>query len=591
MKNIMIAGLILATLAALVATAYLWKLQTTDDPLASQKLALSQANLERLTEKEKQKTEEAKQQTALVLSNIATKQAKQQQHAVVVSAPIVVTAKTWATAGAYLLPYFLLASGMTGAGLFYFFRRVRMDAPISGVFPRKDAFRLASMALQVQYAEAAGKVAAFSEETTRHRLQDMTDFARAIRPGRENVTINNALPAASEQPAQAGNMPTFQQAVKDFQAGSVLVGYDSTRQPAYIPLESFVSCAFGGGSGSGKTSKLRFLVAQLILQGVNVSILDAHAGNEQSLADSLGNLANMPNVRIFNPFETAQAVKTMLAEVQAAIDTGKPADVPYVYVLDELRPLNRACENVEVLMDKIANEGRKYDRFMVASSQTWEAKMFKQAGSAARDACVLKMAARMPKEQARTLFKDGAAARTVAKLAQPEMYAESMLFSGVVDVPFCTRSDLDELAASRMSKQHGRNLQADALPVTPQTANGETAINDTENLSEAIETTTAQKTGVVLPFRRRNDEETGKEREIKQETPFLSAASLREILAEKIARNEETLSGIANKAGVSKGQLHRFLKENQTPSENLLTALQVFAGTPGTPANPTGTEA
>ena len=313
--------------------------------------------------------------------------------------------------------------------------------------------------------------------------------------GRDGMT-SQALPEHVEPQAtqDAGNV-SFQQAVKDFRAGLVLIGYDTAGNPVYFALKDFVSCAFGGGSGSGKTSKLRFLVAQMALSGVNVSILDAHAGNEQALVDSLGNLASLPNVRIFNPFETADAVNVMLQEVQAAIQAGKPADAPCVYILDELRPLNRACDQVETLMDILSNEGRKYNQFGVFASQTWEAKMFKQAGSSARDACVLKMAARMPKEQARILFKDGDSARQVAKLARPDMFADSAAFSGVVTVPFCSKDDLNSLVPNVSQKTPSISSQVTSGTTNGGNVNEETA--DAPNVSEV-------KLNNLIPFPKRD---------------------------------------------------------------------------------------
>ena len=251
-----------------------------------------------------------------------------------------------------------------------------------------------------------------------------------------------AAPAIIDAPAAAA--PSFADLLHSgaFRSGQILLGYDAAAAPVYLRLTDFVSASVGGGSGSGKTSKLRFLCAQLIAQGVRVSLLDAHAGNDQSLVSSLGELSARENVTVYSPIETRDAVQAMLSEIQGVIDAGTPCEPPRVYVLDELRPLNHACDRVELLMDKLANEGRKYQCYGVFSSQTWEARMFSQMGSAARDACVLKMAANMPREQARILFKDGEMARTVSRLRKPEMFANSMTFSGVVTVPFCSREDM-----------------------------------------------------------------------------------------------------------------------------------------------------
>ena len=283
-------------------------------------------------------------------------------------------------------------------------------------------------------------------------LADMQ--VKALRAAPHSALPSAAAPAIIDAPAASA--PSFAEILRSgaFRAGQILLGYDATAAPVYLRVADFVSASVGGGSGSGKTSKLRFLCAQLIAQGVRVSLLDAHAGNAQSLVSSLGELADRENVTVYSPIETRDAVQTMLSEIQSVIDAGTPCEPPRVYVLDELRPLNHACERVEFLMDKLANEGRKYQCYGVFSSQTWEARMFTQMGSAARDACVLKMAANMPREQARILFKDGEMARTVSRLRQPEMFANSLTFSGVVTVPYCTREDM----AAVNSMVNGRSI-------------------------------------------------------------------------------------------------------------------------------------
>ena len=303
-------------------------------------------------------------------------------------------------------------------------------------------------------------------------LADMQ--VKALRAAPHSALPAVAAPAIIDAPAAAA--PSFADLLHSgaFRSGQILLGYDAAAAPVYLRLTDFVSASVGGGSGSGKTSKLRFLCAQLIAQGVRVSLLDAHAGNDQSLVSSLGELSARENVTVYSPIETRDAVQAMLSEIQGVIDAGTPCEPPRVYVLDELRPLNHACDRVELLMDKLANEGRKYQCYGVFSSQTWEARMFSQMGSAARDACVLKMAANMPREQARILFKDGEMARTVSRLRKPEMFANSMTFSGVVTVPFCSREDM--AAVNEMVK--GRSIdRAKVNPVDLSKSGGLTALD------------------------------------------------------------------------------------------------------------------
>ena len=455
MKQILSIITILLAIIAAGAAYYYGRTADIDDPFATEKVELQRAEILREIEKEKRETA----RTLAAIDRRARLEANQG-----VSFAAVALAMTWRLS----FPI-LLFSGLAGAGVYLYRKPVLFEFEgVRAFLPRHAVPDVTQQALIAKQQAEMVKALAYAESVTQERVTQIINTVKALKPGRETINISTqaALPAMQETPQQAGNVP-FDRAVNDFQQGSVLIGYDMTGAAVRFPLAGFVSCAFGGGSGSGKTSKLRLLVAQMILQGVNVSILDAHQGNAQSLVDSLGLLTDRSNVRIFPAIETTDAVKTMLTDVDAAIRAGKPADVPCVYVLDELRPLNRACSGVETLMDRISNEGRKFGVFGLFSSQTWEASMFGKSGSAARDACVLKMAAKMPKEQARTLFKDGDAARKVAKLAMPEMYASSMIFDGVVNVPYVTRDDLDALVqkSQRMTQPVTRSekINEDAI--------------------------------------------------------------------------------------------------------------------------------
>lgn len=529
------------------------------DPLRSEKVELQKVRILKDIETLRVQQEQERQKTAVISARLARQERIEKHQGVNFAA--VTLAMFWR-----LFPVLTFGTALTGGLVYAFTRRVSIQTPqISGAFPRRDALVIAKTALAVSNASEMGKALAFQHDISQQQIHSAVEIFKSLKPGRETVNISNApaLPAATEQQAaqDAGNV-SFQQAVRQFQQGKILIGYDTAGNPVYFALKDFVSCAFGGGSGSGKTSKLRFLVAQMALSGVNVSILDAHMGNEQSLVDSLGNLASLPNVRVFPAFETAAAVETMLSEVQAAIQAGKPADAPSVYILDELRPLNRACEHVETLMDILSNEGRKYNQFGVFASQTWEAKMFKQAGSAARDACVLKMAARMPREQARTLFKDGDSARQVAKLARPEMYADSAAFSGVVTVPFCSRLELDELAASRMSKHSGNNAQAARGDVETVKTYSETSEN--ENVSEVNSAVNIDLPHNVVNFPvdlRSAANLTGKE--------LLTLQEITAYLAPKLATKQVKLTAIAEAVKADAGFLSKVIRGQKKLPEQL----------------------
>jgi hypothetical protein len=207
-----------------------------------------------------------------------------------------------------------------------------------------------------------------------------------------------------------------------------------------------------------------------------------------------------------------------------------------VYVLDELRPINHVC-SVEYLMDKIANEGRKFNIFGVFASQTWEAKMFKERGSSARDACVLKMAARMPKEQARILFKDKDAAHAVAHLETPEMYMSSIRYTGKLQVPFAAPADMEMLALEYMDARQQAQRVVNGTPPVEET------IEETIEHREQGEATPVEKDDVLSKTR-----------------SFLGKKGV-------------SLNAFAKAQKIDAGQLSRILNGKEKPSQQMIERL------------------
>ena len=70
---------------------------------------------------------------------------------------------------------------------------------------------------------------------------------------------------------------------------------------------------------------------------------------------------------------------------------------------------------------------------------------------------------------------------------------------------------------------------------------------------------------------------TTPERQTTEATPLLmEPEKLREMTLKLIETETVTLSGLSQKIGVNKGQVYRFLKESQKPSETLHAALSAY---------------
>lgn len=365
----------------------------------------------------------------------------------------------------------LLFAGVSSCAAVYFsfrlvvFKHDGLESPVRAF----DAARLVERSLQVKALEATQgvDVLQLAEAISHRQLSAFGQMARGFRGmlGKVEVTERGrqaALPEMNESPLY---VPSFQQAVNDMKPGHVLIGYDNENKSVQFPINQFVSCALAGGSGSGKTTKERFFVSQMAVNGVRVHILDAHAGDPQSLVNSLGDICKLPNVTTHSPIETRDTIRFFLHDLEEAKKHPEQKETT-IYVIDELLPIIDAVPETSDFILKVATEGRKYERFGMISGQVWPASLFAK-GSSVRDALMLKMSAKLPLEQARILFKSKEKAQTVERLRLPEMYATSMQYSGVVTVPFCSREDMNALAARVLPQETPAQAARTPEPTPP----------------------------------------------------------------------------------------------------------------------------
>lgn len=436
-------------LAAILVCGLYVKHATTVPTETQERLAEMQAQAE--IERLKIRQEEEKRKTAVVLAELRRRELHTKQDAAVRQAQPVMTARIILLSSWYLLPVVSFGIVVIGAGVYLVFKQTPFEAVGVRTFvSRKQAAQLAAQSLVVSGLSEAARIAAYRETIGAQRFAQGVTLFSTLKNAWRGPGMSQALPEPHLTDPAVVSLPSFSELLltNAFQAGKVLIGYHTT-QPVYMEVTDFVSCGFGGGSGSGKTSKLRFLLAQLAIQGVRLHILDAHSGDPQSLVSSLGDLTRLPNVTAYLALECKETIDFFMRDLTEAIQSPHEK-TPVVYVIDELLPVLDVAPQAEKFIQKVACEGRKYQRFGVFASQIWPASLFKNSGSSTRDALMLKMAAQMPIEQARILFKSKEKAATVEKLALPEMFASSMKFSGVVRVPFCSKNDMDTLAAAHL---------------------------------------------------------------------------------------------------------------------------------------------
>lgn len=555
------------------------------DPLRAEKVELQKVRILKDIEDLRVQQEVEQRETAIVKAKLARQERIEKNAGVSFAA--VTLAMFWR-----LFPVLTFGTALTGGLVYAFTRRVKIESPvISGAFPRKDALAIAQTALTVANSEAMGKALAFSEDITRARIADMTDFARAIRPGRETVNISNA-PALSAATQQAAAVPTFAALLSAGEIGEglpLLMGFTRDGQPQRRTIADLKAVSVAGQQGAGKTGSMAYLITSTLLLSdeAEAYVIDPHWKHPEGLGAMIQPLAMTGRLHLINPMNIEATIDALDKRLDRRLAGQESSAAPVLFCVDELAKMGKTpvfAEKLLPFVERFTEETRKAGMVGVFGSQKWNARHFGNKADI-RATIPSLLIHRIKPSQADLLLEDSENKKLMKQVSLPGqalMATSHDADPSVITVPLITRKDVEEVARMLSAKYSADVAQDDVRQEMSVETHEET--NEPANVSEV-------KCDNVVPFRRRNAEETAEERQTKTETAFLSADTLREILAEKLARNEETLSGIANKANVSKGQLYRFLKENQNPSENLLTALQVFAGTAGTPANPTGTEA
>lgn len=201
----------------------------------------------------------------------------------------------------------------------------------------------------------------------------------------------------------------------------IVLGYsqEGIRMGTWLDL---YSCGIGGVSGSGKTTTVRFLLFQAILQGSQLVMVDPHINSvEESLAAQFRNLpVHLLEPCNHYPTQVMQRINFLDKELQRRED--KNIKTPHIiFVIDEFNKVmargdEETADHLRALLDAIEQEGRKFGIFAMIIGQRWSAQ---DIGSASiRSALAATLVHRFTDvDQAKKLIGDARSANKVLGLA------------------------------------------------------------------------------------------------------------------------------------------------------------------------------
>ena len=270
--------------------------------------------------------------------------------------------------------------------------------------------------------------------------------------------------------------------------------------PKYIEWGSYATIAISGKSGSGKTSTIRFIIIQNILNNIQTIVCDPHgnAGNG-SLKDGIEPIEHLLALPIAVTLEDRIAafrmVHTILRRRIAGLDTSKQK---ICIILDEATLHFLECskeqseEFTRFLMD-MSNEGRKKDICCYLLGQNWKADFI---GSRSVRSSISHVLFHRTDEAEVKLFAESMPAkerRKISTLPTGKMYVYPYLYT--VRVPYISKDDLIDFASKYQNNvssvitstpiapyQHAESHDSTISTIPPKN----TESKSTSNLARAI---------------------------------------------------------------------------------------------------------
>lgn len=159
-----------------------------------------------------------------------------------------------------------------------------------------------------------------------------------------------------------------------------LLGYNvSDNKPVEVTFDNLRSTLIGGQTDSGKSTLVRLILVQAIMQGAKIAIIDPHAAaGEESLSESFYAVAHkmyLPTARTIE--EQLMVMATIEEEFEKRINGISQDKTPLVLVVDETNSIlanPNTAQPLERLLDKISNQARKIHIYAFCIGQNFHGK-------------------------------------------------------------------------------------------------------------------------------------------------------------------------------------------------------------------------
>jgi hypothetical protein len=358
-------------------------------------------------------------------------------------------------------------------------------------------------------------------------------------------------------------VPTFADLLQDGSVGPgrpFVFGIQEGQHVSGTEQDIF-ACAIGAESGGGKTTTLRGFICQAALRGGKSYVIDFNFPHTESLLFSTKPLEKQGAVVSGNPKKIIEKINTI---IDRRMRREEPSHPPVFFIVDEAL---EACKRLPfLLLDlifKVSTEGRKTGVFGIFAGHSWGAKRT-GGDSALTSNCESKLVHRMSRVQANILLDDADLAKQAKYFPPGRAFFKKVGQQPVIlDVPFCTLSDVERVAGMLPSVSSWKPTQSQGV-----SAGFRSEQKPNRNQEETRAETTQD-------FEQETNAETGHQ-ETAETTKETNRNQDRELL-QKVQGfcDRMTLPKVAKMAGVNRGYLSRVLR-GEKMSENLRQKLVSF---------------
>ncbi|HEY7346989.1 MAG TPA: hypothetical protein VH599_01625 [Ktedonobacterales bacterium] len=320
----------------------------------------------------------------------------------------------------------------------------------------------------------------------------------------------------------------------------ILLGFDAEGNAIYRAWKQLKAILILGLQGGGKTTTACWMLAQVVLSGGRLAVIDKHARSEEdSLYAKLRPLEACLVCPVGDAPNTALQVLGVACAIFEARLAGEPCSFPLLLVVDEFSAILRQGESggpwetvareLVALVEDLNFEGRKHQCYAICIGQATNAS--RNGGTEVRDTFNTRIVHAMREKQAQMLGLTEQQ-QQIARLERGQVYVDS---EGAgepffVQIPSLSEADLRLIAAYLRLPSPQANPTMPTLPPLPYKP-GRTPLpvtGDASALSSSL--------SPVAPLKRVPKALTPEERERErilaahQENPDLSASALASLL-------------------------------------------------------------